>query len=112
MRVRGIITAVVAVLAMAVGTPAAAQAAPRQLTGTVLGVPFVVELPANWNGTLLLWSHWYDQPGSPETPPESDPDHPELKTWLLDNGYALAGSRYPMVPFASKEIVNDQVALL
>ena len=72
----------------------------------------MVEVPAGWNGTLMLWSHWYDQPGSPEVPPESDPDHPELKTWLLANGFAVAGAQYPMIPFASKEIVDDQVALL
>jgi pimeloyl-ACP methyl ester carboxylesterase len=114
MFVRRILIAVAAALAVItmVAAPASAQAALRHLTGTVRGVPFVVEVPANWNGTLLLWSHWYDQPGSPEIPPESDPDHPELKTWLLDNGYALAGSQYPMVPFASKEIVDAQLGLL
>lgn len=114
MSLRRIGVALVAALAMAgaVSTPASAEPTPRRLTGTVHGAPFVVEVPASWNGTLMLWSHWYDQPGSPEVPPESDPDHPELKTWLLANGYAVAGTQYPMIPFASKEIVDDQMALL
>jgi pimeloyl-ACP methyl ester carboxylesterase len=114
MFVRRLTVALIAVLAAVGGltAPAQAEPTPRRLTGTVSGSPFVVEVPAKWNGTLMLWSHWYDLPGSPQTPPESDPDHPELKTWLLANGYAVAGTQYPMIPFASKEIVDDQLALL
>ena len=114
MSLRRLGAAVLAALAVTgvLATPAPAEPTTRRLSGTVHGVAFVAEVPANWNGTLMLWSHWYDQPGSPEVPPESDPDHPEVKAWLLAHGNAVAGTQYPMIPFAAKEIIDDQVALL
>jgi hypothetical protein len=36
------------------------------ITGTLPdGTTYVIDVPANWNGTLLLYSHGYVAPGSP-----------------------------------------------
>jgi pimeloyl-ACP methyl ester carboxylesterase len=105
----GVTAVAMVVLAAA---PAEADPQPRVITGTAAGVPFTVELPAHWNGTLLLWSHWYAVPGQPAPPPNFDDDHPELKAWLLDHGYALAGSQFPMALWTTREMVTDQLAVL
>jgi hypothetical protein len=69
-------------------------------TGTLNGAPYTIELPASWNGTLLLYSHGYRyaQPAPPEfapveTTPTDAPDDTTAKA-LLAQGYALAGSAY------------------
>ena len=76
-------------------------------TGEIDGAKYSIKLPANWNGTLLLYSHGYRfaAPVPPANSPVrndaqvsstdtggsgSDP----LSTALLDKGYALAGSSY------------------
>ena len=61
-----------------------------ELSGTLAsGAQWRAEVPANWNGTLLLWSRGYSR-GSGE--PESAPK--QMREALLAQGYALAGSNY------------------
>jgi len=60
------------------------------LTGTIGTAAYKIEIPANWNGTLVLYSHGYRSPGSPN--PASDVGDPVTGAWLLGQGYALAGS--------------------
>jgi hypothetical protein len=52
------------------------------------GGQWTADVPSNWNGTLILFSHGYL-----EQAPEDSPD-PTTKSDLLDDGYALAGSSY------------------
>src|SRR5215470_953137 len=59
------------------------------LTGSIGGAAYKIEVPANWNGTLVLYSHGYVTPGSPN--PATDVGDPVTGGWLLANGYALAG---------------------
>jgi hypothetical protein len=67
--------------------PAASAAPPGHYTGTTSdGGSWVADLPADWNGTLLLYSHGYGT-----TQPSDAPD-PATQTALLARGYALAGS--------------------
>ena len=80
------------------------------LTGTIAGAEYQIEVPANWNGTLFLWSHGYVPPGSEN--PADDAFDPTTHTWLLDHGYALAGSSYSGTGWAVAEALHDQVALL
>jgi alpha-beta hydrolase superfamily lysophospholipase len=67
---------------------ASAHAAPpATYTGTTSdGGSWVADLPANWNGTLLLYSHGYG------TTNASDAPNPATKAALLERGYALAGA--------------------
>jgi len=78
-------------------------------TGTIGTAAYAIEVPANWNGTLALYSHGYRSPGSPN--PASDAGDPATRAWLLGQGYALAGSSYSSTGFAL-EGTADQLALL
>lgn len=81
------------------------------------GSTWKIEVPPNWNGTLLLYSHGYvpptDSTGQPATnPPADDFQDRQAADYLLAQGYALAGSSYPNVGWAVKEALPDQLALL
>jgi len=63
----------------------------RVLQGTHRHAAYVVEVPARWNGDLVMWAHGYRGQGrvlSPETPAFG------LRQRLLDQGYAWAASSY------------------
>jgi len=92
--VRKLLTAVVIASLTVFGlVPATAQAAPATRYDGVLpnGATWIADVPANWNGTLLLYSHGYN-PG-PANPPVNSPG-PAVAEALLARGYALAGSSY------------------
>ncbi|MGH2515629.1 MAG: alpha/beta hydrolase family protein, partial [Ktedonobacterales bacterium] len=105
----------VALLAVSVGVLAfvpqtARAAAPRTLAGTLDDAPYVIDVPANWNGTLVLYSHGYVAPGSPN--PAEDAGDPLTKQWLLSQGYALAGSAYSQTGWAIQQAFKDQMDLV
>lgn len=80
------------------------------LTGSIAGAPYLAEYPVAWNRTLVLYSHGYVAPGSAS--PALDASDRFTASWLLDNGYALAGSGYRSAGWAVGDGVADQVALL
>jgi hypothetical protein len=96
-----------------------AQDQPMVHTGEIDGAEYRVEVPANWTGTLLLYSHHYRQPGSPcpaLVTPASDEMGPRLdgetlNRLLLERGYALAGSA-KSTGWMMEDTLHDQVALL
>jgi pimeloyl-ACP methyl ester carboxylesterase len=110
----------VAVAGLLVGGPAAgatgstqAAAGRQSYTGVIDGARYRVEVPARWNGTLLLYSHGYlpaglQFPGFPLT------NRPESEGWLLDHGYALAASQFQNggTGFLVKQALDDQMAVL
>jgi pimeloyl-ACP methyl ester carboxylesterase len=104
----------VAVIAglVALATPAVA-APPQKHEGTIGNAKFRVEVPSNWNGTLLLYSHGYypNETAPPETLLANRiHDTPE---WLLRNGYALAASDFEgLYGLAIEPALRDQIALL
>jgi hypothetical protein len=80
-----------AVVLAALWAAASASAAPSSThyTGTLPdGATWIADVPANWNGTLLLYSHGY----GPLT--AADAPDPTTQQALLGMGYALAGSSY------------------
>jgi len=84
---------------------------PINRTGTLPdGATYLIEKPANWNGTLLLYSHGMVAPG--EDNPAVDAPDPLTGNFLLDHGYALAGSSYATTGFAMQEALDDQADLL
>jgi hypothetical protein len=98
-----------------VGTGAAGVAAQeevRVITGAIDGAQYRVELPPNWNGTLLLYSHGaYPRDYIPEEIELTN--RKESKPVLLKQGYALAASLYSKpYGFSAREAVHDQGALL
>jgi len=101
----------VAVVGVGVRPAQALAGGPVTLTGTFKdGATYLIQVLAAWNGTLVLYSHGYVTPGSPN--PAADVGDPLTGQWLLNNGYALAGSSYATTGWAIKEAIPDQIRTL
>jgi hypothetical protein len=88
---RAIALVLAAVIMAVLWAAASASAAPSSThyTGTLPdGATWIADVPANWNGTLLLYSHGY----GPLT--AADAPDPTTQQALLGMGYAMAGSSY------------------
>ncbi len=96
------------------GPPADAAPAVTVARGTIAGAAWVSEVPANWNGTVLLWNHGIRLPFSPDHTAEDAPVGTDGSTHdaLLSRGYALLGSSYRSNGFAVRDAVNDDLNLL
>jgi pimeloyl-ACP methyl ester carboxylesterase len=93
------------------GPTQALAGGPETLTGTFAdGATYLIQVPADWNGTLVLYSHGYVVPGTPN--PATDVGDPLTGQWLLTNGYALAGSSYATTGWAVQQAIPDQLATL
>lgn len=81
--------AVPVALPLAAAAPAAAVAG--HYTGSTSNGAYVLDVPASFNGTVVLWSHGYSF-----TPVTAAADAPTaaVRDALLAQGYALAGSTY------------------
>lgn len=91
--------------------PVGASAAVTKTTGALPdGATYLIEVPSPWNGTLLLYSHGYVVPGSPN--PAHDVGDQLTRAFLLANGFALAGSSYAHTGWALQEAIPDQIAVL
>ena len=92
------------VAAALVALPSSAQAAPASThyTGTLAdGATWIADVPANWNGTLILFSHGF----GPLT--AQDAYDSASATQLEAEGYALTGSSYD--PHGSLWALNSAV---
>lgn len=87
----------IALAALATLTSAALTTLPAQadtadttrLTGTLSdGATWIADVPERWNGTLLLFSHGFGPTVAQNAPSAA------MRTELLDQGYAMAGSSY------------------
>ena len=78
--------------------------------GSIGAAQYRIEVPARWNGTLFLYSHGYVAPGRNNA--ATDSPTKDISTWLLDNGYAIAGSSYSSSGWALEDAFKDQIALL
>jgi pimeloyl-ACP methyl ester carboxylesterase len=83
----------------------------QTLTGTLPdGATYLIQVPANWNGTLFLYSHGYVTPGSPN--PATDVGDPITGAAMLAQGFALAGSSYASTGWAIQQALPDQISTL
>jgi hypothetical protein len=81
--------AVVGLLGLAIAASTAQATTATSYSGaTSDGGSWVADVPSEWNGTLLLYSHGFGPP-APADAPDSN-----TKQALLDRGYALVGSSY------------------
>jgi hypothetical protein len=79
----------VAVCALAMAAAVPALGATTHATGTTSdGGTWIADVPSDWNGTLLLYSHGYGTL-SPQDAPDAN-----TEAALLADGYALTGSGY------------------
>jgi pimeloyl-ACP methyl ester carboxylesterase len=86
-------------------------AAQKHLTGKFSdGATYVIDVPASWNGTLLLYSHGYVAPGGSNS--AVDVGDPLTGAYMLAAGYALAGSSYATTGWAVQQALPDQIATL
>lgn len=99
----------VAVLVAAVcATPAGATT----YSGNLNGSNYTIEVPPNWNGTLVVLAHGYrdkaDHPGEVDDTSSGDP---ALRAGLASFGYAVADTSYRSNGWAVKEMIADVVDL-
>ncbi len=74
--------------------------------GALGGAPYHVEVPANWNGKLVMYAHGYagDQP-------VLSVNNPSIRRYLINNGYAWAASGYSRNYYDVRAGVEDTNAL-
>jgi pimeloyl-ACP methyl ester carboxylesterase len=90
---------------------AASTVSVTKYTGTFKdGATYLIEVPAKWNGTLFLYSHGYVVPGTNN--PAMDVGDPVTRGWMLNHGYALAGSSYATTGWAVQAALPDQIHTL
>src|SRR5256885_3208306 len=110
-KARRAVIALIVALVGASALPITASASVNTQTGTLAdGASWLIEVPAPWNGTLLLYSHGYVVPGSSN--PARDVGDAGTRAFLLANGFALAGSSYAHTGWALQEAIPDQLATL
>lgn len=73
------------------------------------GGVYVVYEPADWNGSLLIWSPGYGGGGKPTA--EAAPSD-ALLDWALDEGYALAGTSTRESGWTVEALQSDQRELV
>lgn len=88
---------------------ARAAAATRYDGALANGATWIADVPAEWNGTLLLYSHGYNP--TPTNPPTNSPG-PAVAQALLARGYALAGSSYSRPGWVTDTAAQDQLDTL
>lgn len=98
------------VCAVALGAPSAVAESPPgcdiERQGTLDGAAFRICVPAEWNGTLLVWARGY---AAVLPLPEVAP--PGTEGALLAEGYALAGSAFRSAGWAIKDGAHDTLVL-
>jgi pimeloyl-ACP methyl ester carboxylesterase len=74
------------------------------------GATYLIQVPSNWNGQLVLYSHGYVAPGGSN--PAYDVGDPVTGKYLLTRGYALGGSSYATTGWAVQQALPDQMEVL
>src|SRR5262245_49671497 len=84
---------------------------PVDLSGEINGAPYRIVVPANWNGTLLVYAHGYrdkaDHPGEVDNRSVELAPSPLLVPPLLAQGYALAGSAFKDNGWSISDALQD-----
>jgi pimeloyl-ACP methyl ester carboxylesterase len=78
------------------------------------GATYLIEVPQNWNGTLLLYTQGYSftpVPAVDTADAGTIPGDPLLRFYLLTHGYALAGSS-ASPGFRVHEALSEQIEVL
>jgi pimeloyl-ACP methyl ester carboxylesterase len=79
------------------------------------GATYVIEVPRNWNGTLLLYTQGYafgtPVPAVDTADASGIPGDPLLRFYLLTHGYALAGSS-ASIGWRVHEALSEQIEVL
>ena len=74
--------------------------------GVLNGAAYHVEVPANWNGKLVMYAHGYFGTGAAVVA-----QNPSIRRYLIQNGYAWAASSYAKNYYDVRAGVEDTNAL-
>lgn len=74
--------------------------------GVLNGAAYLVEVPANWNGKLVMYAHGYAGTGA-----TLNVNPPSIRRYLVQNGYAWAASSYAKNYYDVRAGVEDTNAL-
>ncbi|MET0518177.1 MAG: alpha/beta hydrolase [Burkholderiaceae bacterium] len=74
--------------------------------GVLGGAAYLVEVPANWNGKLVMYAHGYAGTGA-----TLGVNPPSIRRYLIQNGYAWAASSYSKNYYDVRAGVEDTNAL-
>ena len=92
-------------------TQAKATVAPLDLSGEINGAPYRIRVPEVWNGTLLVYAHFYrdkaDHPGEIDNRNADLAPNPALEPLLLAQGFALAGSAFKDNGWSVDDAIKD-----
>jgi len=80
---------------------------PIEMTGDLGGAAYIIQVPGNWNGTLLVYAHGYAPDGEAEPEPAF-----LVADELLARGYALAASGYRGTGFNLLDAIKDTKKLV
>jgi pimeloyl-ACP methyl ester carboxylesterase len=106
-----LIFSILAAAIMVVTLSGSASAQTQTILGTLNdGATYQIDMPANWNHILFLYSHGYVVPGSAN--PAEDVGDPATGAFMLASGFALAGSSYATTGWAIQQALPDQIAVL
>jgi hypothetical protein len=104
-----ILLAAVGILAAIPASSGAQAPGSTSYSGTTAdGGQWIADVPTQWNGTLLLYSHGFGPPAAQDAP------DPNTQAALLADGYAMAGSSYDPNGswWALDSALNDQFQTL
>ncbi len=106
--------AMATVLLLTFSGTAQAQTGVTTINGTLPNgkATYLIEVPANWNGTLFLYSHGYVTPGDLNPARDVAKGDFATRSFMLSSGFALAGSSYATTGWAIHEAIPDQIAVL
>jgi pimeloyl-ACP methyl ester carboxylesterase len=90
-------------------TSAAPSGRPISSTGTLEGAPYRIDVPANWNGSLVVYYHGYEVVGEARKDPWPLAAGTQA---FLDRGYAVAASGYSRQGWAVEEALADSRRLI
>ena len=83
-----------------------AMASSSRWSGTLKGSAYMVEVPANWNGKLVMFAHGYAGTGT-----ALSVNPPRFRRHLIQSGYAWAASSYSTNYYDVRAGVEDTNAL-
>lgn len=86
----------------------AAGLKPVTHAGTLQGAPYRIDIPAAWNGDLVMLMHGYQPVGAPQPAPMKPADATAI---FLKQGYAVAQSQYASQGWAVGDAIADNERL-
>jgi dienelactone hydrolase len=89
------------------GTPFTALDGATVHTGILAGAAYRLEVPAHWNGRLVIYAHGYRGTGTTVYV-----DNPQLREHYISSGYAWAASSYATNGYDVGQGVRDSYALI